>query len=121
MRTKRPVNYLGFLSLVALLAPMGHLTGEIGFYGFLGFLYYVRYFTVLPDEFFRENVRRAAMAAWLSEMVLLAPLTYLSFFFSDAARALPMGFGLSFAAAIFVFTIALMVYEYREARGAADD
>ena len=113
MRIKRPVNYLGFLSLVALLAPMGYLTGEIGFYGFLGFLYYARYFTVLPDEFFRENVRRAAMAAWLSEMVLLVPLTYLSFFFSGAARALATGFGLSFAAAIFVFTIALMVYEYR--------
>lgn len=121
MRTKRPVNYLGFLSLVALLAPMGYITGETGFYGFLGFLYYARYFTVLPDEFFLQNVRRAAMAAWLSEMVLLVPLTYLSFVLSGPQRALPMGFGLSFAAAIFVFTIALMVYEYREMRGAADD
>lgn len=117
----RPINYLGFLSLAALLAPLGYFTGESGFYGFLGFLYYLRYFTVLPDEFFLQNVRRAATTAWITEMVLLTPLTYLFFVLSGPARSLPMGFGLSFAAAIFVFTIALAVYEYREMQGAADD
>ena len=118
---KRPVNALAFLSLLALLAPLGYLTGEIGFYGFLGFLYYIRYFTVLPDEFFRQNVRKAATAAWISEMVLLVPLTYVCYGLYGPARALPTGFGLSFAAAIFVFTIALMIYESRETQGAIDD
>ena len=54
-------------------------------------------------------------------MVLLVPLTYACYGLYGSTRALPTGFGLSFAAAIFVFTIALMIYEYRETQGAIDD
>ncbi len=114
------INYLGFLALPALLAIFAPLTGNTGLYGFLGFLYYLRYFFILPDELFLLQIRKAATAAWLTELALLAPLMALLLLLKEE-RALPVSFGLSFAGAIFVFTIYLMILEYRESRGAADD
>lgn len=118
---KRQINCLGFLSLLALISLWGFWADNPGLYGFLGFLYYIRYFWVVPDEFFMLNLRKASMAAWFSEMILLVPLTYICFMIYDSSKALRTAFGLSFAAAILVFTLVLTVLEYRESVGAADD
>ena len=70
---KQKINYLGFLSLLALIAILGWLTENKGLYGFFGFAYYFRYFRVIPDEFFRLNVQKAATFAFMSEMISLVP------------------------------------------------
>ena len=111
---KRQVNYLGFLSLLALISILGWRTGNTGLYGFFGFAYYLRYFWVNPDEFFRLNVQKAATFAFMSEMISLVSFLY------GGARAVPAAFGLSFAAAIFAFTIALAILEWKERKGAAE-
>ena len=59
------INYLGFLSLLALIAILGWQTENTGLYGFFGFAYYLRYFWVIPDEFFRFNVQKAATFAFI--------------------------------------------------------
>lgn len=117
-QAKRRINCLGFLSLLSLIAVLGWTTGNEGFYGFFGFAYYLRYFWVLPDELFRQNLQKAATCAFLTELLALVPLMFLCAAFSGGRRAVPAAFGLSFAAAILVFTIALLVLEWREQRGA---
>ncbi len=118
---KRKINCLGFLSLLSLIAVLGWRTGNTGLYGFFGFAYYLRYFWVIPDEFFQQNLHRAATFAFMTEMISLVPFMFLCARLYDGIRAVPTAFGLSFAAAIFAFTIALMVLEWRERKGAAYD
>lgn len=118
---KRKINYLGFLSLLALIAVLGWKTENAGFFGFFGFAYYIRYFWVIPDEFFLLNVQRAATFAFMAEMISLVPFLFACVFLYGASGAVPVAFGLSFAAAIFAFTGALTILEWRERKGALND
>ncbi len=54
---RHKINYLGFLSLLTLIAVLGWQTENKGLYGLFGFAYYIRYFWVVPDEFFQFNVQ----------------------------------------------------------------
>ncbi len=118
---KRRINYLGFLSLLALIAILGWRTDNTGLYGFFGFVYYLRYFWVIPDEFFRFNVQKAATFAFMSEMISLVPFMFICAQIYSATKAVPTAFGLSFAVTIFAFTIALIVLEWKERKGAEND
>ena len=118
---KHKVNCLGFLSLLALIAILGLITDNNGLYGFFGFAYYLRYFWVIPDEFFQLNVQKAATFAFMSEMISLVPFMFVCTYIYGAAKAVPTAFGLSFAVTIFVFTIALIVLEWKERKGAEND
>ncbi|MBU5626284.1 DUF3796 domain-containing protein [Oscillibacter sp. MSJ-2] len=115
------LNYLGFLSLLALIAVLGWTTENEGLYGFLGFAYYLRYFWVIPDEFFRLNVQKAATFAFMAEMISLVPFMFACSFLFGAVKAVPTAFGLSYAAAILAFTAALLALEWKEQKGANDD
>ena len=111
---KHKINYLGFLSLLALIAILGLITDNNGLYGFFGFAYYLRYFWVIPDEFFQLNVQKAATFA-------LVPFMFVCTYIYGAAKAVPTAFGSSFAVTIFVFTITLIVLEWKERKGAEND
>lgn len=115
------LNYLGFLSLLALIAVLGWTTENEGLYGFLGFAYYLRYFWVIPDEFFRLNVQKAATFAFMAEMISLVPFMFACSLLFGAVKAVPTAFGLSYAAAILAFTVALLALEWKEQKGANDD
>ena len=118
---KRKVNYLGFLSLLALISILGLRTENAGLFGFFGFVYYLRYFWVVPDEFFLLNVQKAATFAFMAEMLSLVPCMFVCFYAYGAVRAVPAAFGLSFAIAILAFTAALAVLEWRARKGAVND
>ncbi len=118
---KHKINYLGFLSLLALIAILGLITDNNGLYGFFGFAYYLRYFWVIPDEFFQLNVQKAATFAFMSEMISLVPFMFVCTYIYGAAKAVPTAFGSSFAVTIFVFTITLIVLEWKERKGAEND
>lgn len=118
---KRKINYLGFLSLLSLIAVLGWTTKNIGFYGFFGFLYYVRYFWVIPDELFILHVQKSATAALFFELISLVPFLFLCTAVYTISKATPIAFGLSFGVAIAVFSVALVIYEWKERRGAIYD
>lgn len=118
---QKNINYLGFLSLLSLIAILGITTDNSGLFGFLGFAYYLRYFWVIPDEFFKLNVQKAATFAFMLELISLVPFMFVCTYIFDAKKAVPMSFGLSFAVVIFAFTIILMVLEWKERRGADND
>ncbi len=118
---KHRINYLGFLSLLALIAILGWTTENDGLYGFFGFAYYVRYFWVIPDEFFRLNVQKSATFAFMAEMISLVPFMFACSYIYGVTKAVPTAFGLSFAVTIFAFTAALCVLEVKERKGAGND
>nr|WP_296487298.1 DUF3796 domain-containing protein [uncultured Acetatifactor sp.] len=118
---KHTFNYLGLLSLLALIAVLGIVTENTGLYGFFGFAYYLRYFWVIPDEFFRFHVQKAATVAFMTEMVSLVPFMFVCAGIYGSIKAVPTAFGLSFAAAIFAFTVVLMILEAKERKGAEND
>lgn len=115
------INYLGFLSLLALIAVLGWKTENKGLYGFFGFAYYLRYFWVIPDEFFKLNVQKASTFALMTEMISLVPFMFICTLIYGAAKAVPRAFGFSYAAAILAFTTALIVLEWKEQKGAEND
>ena len=113
---RRFFNPLVLLSLVALLSLFAIPTRNNGLWGFLGFAYYLRYWNVLPDELFYQNLQKACAAAFLGQMIAL-PFLAVGAFLLEPERMLPLAFGLSFALSIFLFTILLMVLEWREMEG----
>jgi hypothetical protein len=106
-------NRLGYLSLLALLGFLGIFTQERGYLGFFGFLYYIRYFTVIPDELFLENVRKAATPAFFTWIAASSVAIALKVLLNSPALAIA-GMGLSMALAIAVFTIILTAFEIKE-------
>ena len=113
----KKINYLGLLSLLSLIAILGWKTGNTGLYGFFGFAYYIRYFWVIPDELFQQNVRKSATFAFFAEMISLVPFMFICATLYDISSAIPMASGLSFATAILMFTVVLMIQEWKERKG----
>ncbi|MCI8417267.1 MAG: DUF3796 domain-containing protein [Lachnospiraceae bacterium] len=114
------VNYLGFLSVLSLIGLLGFQNQSSGLYGFFGFLYFVRYFRVLPDELFLQNVRKSATCAFLGEMISLVPFMFLGTAVSSISAAIPMAFASSFVVAVLCFAFSLILLEWREQKGAGE-
>lgn len=118
MYMNNKLAYLGFLGLIGLIG----FAGNYYFFGFFGFLVYFRYFKVIPDELFKENVRRAATPSFFISIMLIALISgYVAIVNNptsqDLAKALAIGLALSFALPIFVFTGVLVYLEAAESDG----
>ena len=66
---RKKFNYLGLLSLLSLVSLLGRITENTGLYGFLGFIYFIRYFWIIPDEFFRQNVQKSATSVSYTHLI----------------------------------------------------
>lgn len=117
----RHFNPLCLLSLVALVGFLAIPTGNTGLWGFGGFWYYARYWFVEPDELFYQNLGRAATGAFLCQMVSLPVFLVGCWLRLGAGEMMAPAFGLSYAVGIFVFSIWMMVLEWRESQVAAND
>lgn len=111
---KTRMNYLGFFSLLALISILGVTTGNKGFFGFLGFLSYVRFFSVIPDELFRQNVQKAATYAFITEMIFLVPAMLIGSLWIEQDHLVPFTLALSFALAMIVFTVMIHFLLWQE-------
>ncbi len=54
-------------------------------------------------------------------MILLVHFMFVCSCLYDTAQAIPTAFGLSFTAAVFTFTAALVILEWKERKGAEND
>ena len=118
MNMNNKLAYLGFLGLIGLIG----FTGNFYFFGFFGFLAYFRYFKVVPDELFKENVRRAATPSFFVSITTTAIISgYISLLkdssVHDVAGGLAMGLAVNFALPVFVFTGILVYLEISESGG----
>ncbi len=118
---KRKLNPVGFLSCISIIALMGFITNNRGWFGFLGFLYYFRYFWIIPDESFRNNIEKSATVAFFAQLFSLAPLLFLTKFLIRHENFVPISFGISFCVGILFFTLTIVVLEWRESKGISND
>ncbi len=110
-------NKLGFLGFFGALGLLGAYTGQSGYYGFFGFCAYFYYFTVIPDEMFRENVRRAAAAAFFVLMAV-SGIGLGAALVSGCTEWAGAAFALAFAASAGTFSLLMAASELRGAWGA---
>lgn len=108
-------NMFGCFGLLGLLGIIGIITDNRAFLGFFGFLVYFRYFNVIPDELFRDNVKKAATPAFFIS-VLLSSITIFISAAMNQKLILSFGLMIGFIISMLVFTTLLMVYEYAENR-----
>lgn len=109
---KNPLGYLGIFGFVGII---GIITEYRLFLAFLSFFVFVRYFFVIPDELFRENVRRAATPAFFTGTAVQAASVAVSAFTKDESL-LTAGLALSFSISMFVFIILHVIAEFKEQR-----
>lgn len=118
MHMNNKLAYLGFLGLIGLVG----FAGNFYFFGFFGFLAYFRYFKVVPDELFKENIRRAATPSFF---VSITTTTIISGYIAllknssvqDIIDGLAIGLAINFTLPIFVFTGILVYLEISESGG----
>lgn len=110
----KKINPVGFLSILATISILGIVTQNSGWYGFLGFLYYIKYFYVIPDENFWENIKKSSTLAFLVEMICLPIFLFFMYFTLDSQTYIQSAFGACFAISILVFTVYLTVLEWKE-------
>lgn len=112
----KKINTFGFMSLLALMGIIGLVTPNKGFLGFFGFASYFRYFWVIPDEMFAEMVRKAGSRGFFSGLGVTVPTAFLSVVFPEMILSQYV-FAAGFIVSMLVFSITLVVLEFKEARG----
>lgn len=110
------LNPLGFMSLLALPGILGLTTDTKAMLSFFGFAYYIRYFFVIPDEMFMQNVRRAASIGFFSGVAATSFAVVLRILFPSLITG-NAALAACYIVSVLCFTIVLMVLESREMRG----
>lgn len=108
-------NKLGLLGILGFLGVLGIVTDNRFFLAFFAFLVFFRYFFVIPDELFMQNVRRAATPAFFTG-VAVQGITIAVTAFTKDAQQLISGLALSFSISIMLFIILLVAAEFKELR-----
>jgi hypothetical protein len=103
-------NKLGYLGLLGILGLLGFINNNPGFYGFFGFFGFFAFFNIIPDEFFKKNVNKSGRNAFITSMIIY-PIVAIVGELVDVKMAYTIGFALSFAAQILIFSISLTFYE----------
>ena len=67
------LGYLGFFGLVSLF--LGSFTHSV----FLVFFLFFNYSSTVPDELFKENVKRSAIKAFVVNMILTTIASFMAF------------------------------------------
>jgi hypothetical protein len=113
---QKKLNKLALISLLGLMGILGLVTENKGFLGFFGYLYYLRYFTVIPDELFKDNVRKSGSFGFFTGMAVSA-VTISYFVLSGNIVTAYIGFASGFVASMLAFTISLSYFEFKEQSG----
>ena len=109
-------NPLGFLSLLALIGIFGFITPNRALLGFWGFAVYFRYFFVIADELFQQNVRQSAAIGFFSGTAVMAISVVGRVLFPQLIGK-ELALVSNFLASMLCFTLALLWFELKETRG----
>ena len=113
-------NKLGYLSLFSLIGFFGIFTEYNSFMWFFGYIGYAYYFTVVPDELFEANLRKASTITLLI-VLLLSSATIIIGTFSEDYGVFLTGLSLSFLIGNLGFATIHTIYEARESSGAKNE
>lgn len=118
---KNKLAYLGFLGFVGLL---GLYWGSFTHTAFLVFFFFFSYSRIIPDELFKENIRKAGLLAFVVNMainlVIMSITTYVAnrYQFTEPDFQV-MYFG--YAAFILNFVISMLIFVFTLMRYAHQD
>lgn len=118
---KHKLNPIGFLAFLALISLLGVTTGNKAWYCFLGFLSFLRYFWVIADEGFWNNIKQASTAAFMVQLFALLPTLWFSSFFVKGQNYIPVAFCTSFAIGNLAFSGILTYLEWKESVETCND
>ncbi|MCC0638045.1 MULTISPECIES: DUF3796 domain-containing protein [unclassified Clostridioides] len=116
MKSFRELNKLGFLGFLGFLGLAGIYAGEIRTISFCAFFVFFRYFNIMPDELFRENLRKAAVPAFFFTLSSLSVAMVLSII-SDNISTIENGLGISFSISMISFVAVFAYLQYKEGKG----
>lgn len=120
---KNKLGYLGYLGFIGVLGLwMGSFANSI----FLVFFFFFTYAKVIPDELFKENIKKSALKAFIVNMtintVILIVCTIITNFYHFTTPNSRMlfysvaAFTFNFLISILIFVFTLMSYGHKEKR-----
>ena len=116
---KNKLAYLGFLGLIGL----GGIMGKPSLFSFLPFFIFFSYAKVIPDELFRENVKRSALRAFIVQTVISVIALSVASILTDTTfivGVLIAGLSLNYGIGIIIFALNIAFYERREQKGKSE-
>ena len=120
---KNKLGYLGYLGFIGIL---GMWMGSFAHSAFLVFFFFFTYAKVIPDELFKENIKKSALKAFIVNMtintliiIVCSSISNFYQFITPNSSMLFYGvasFVLNFVISILIFVFTLMFYGYKEKR-----
>jgi cation transporter-like permease len=118
---KNKLAYLGFLGFIGILGLYWHsFIHSI----FLVFFFFFSYSKIIPDELFKENIKKSALKAFIINMVFNTVILTICTFISNRYQYVSpnnsmlifafAAFVLNFAVSILIFVFTLMIYAHRD-------
>ena len=110
---KKIKNYYGFVGLLGLMGFIGVFTKNREWLFFFVWLLECRYFNIIPDEMFKQNLfKSAGIAFFITCPTMLIFIGIANF--TNNADLLRTGLTVSFAVAVFFFVVMKQFYEDKE-------
>ena len=120
---KNKLGYLGFLGFIGVL---GLFWGSFSHSIFLVFFFFFTYSKVIPDELFKENIKKAALSAFIVNMIISTLIMVVCTTISNIHQYVELNnimllygfaaFVVNFTISILVFVFTLMFYAHKEKR-----
>jgi hypothetical protein len=118
---KNKLSYLGFLGFIGVLGLYWH---SFSHSAFLVFFFFFTYAKIIPDELFKENIKRSALHAFIANMIIntliMTVCTVIANFNQyTEPNSIVMYFGfaafvLNFVISILIFVFTLMFYAHKD-------
>ncbi|MBU3182934.1 DUF3796 domain-containing protein [Clostridium psychrophilum] len=119
-------NKMGYLRCIGFIGILGLCMGNFAISTFLVFFFFFTYAEVVPDELFKENIKKAALNAFISNMIIntiiLIVCTLITNFYHFTTPNSKMlfysvaAFTLNFVISILIFVFTLIFYGHKEKR-----
>ena len=120
---KNKLSYLGYLGIIGVI---GLAMGSFVISTFLVFFFFFTYAKVVPDELFKENIKKSGLNAFIVNMIINAVILLVStiitnfyHFTSPNSTMLIINFvafTLSFVISILIFVFTLVYFDHKEKR-----
>lgn len=118
---KNKLAYLGFLGFIGVL---GLYWRSFSHSIFLVFFFFFSYSKMIPDELFKENIKKSALSAFIVNMIINTVIMTICTLISNRYQYIEpnssmMYFGfaafvLNFVISILIFVVTLMLYAHKD-------
>lgn len=112
----KKINYFGLLGFMSILGFLGFYTENKSMFLYFCYLPYFMYFKVIPDESFKENVRKSATVAYIVSFVISC-ISIVFYELSSNPYIALAGLNFSFSISGIFFLFSFLAIESREKKG----